>query len=195
MPVKTLSNYTPEQTQLFQSLFGQVGPGSFLSNLASGDQSQFEALERPAMRQFQELQGGLASRFSGAFGPGQLSARRGSGFQNTTNQATQDFASQLQSHRMGLQSQALKDLFGMSESLLNQRPYEHIYEPKQRGGGLGGILSGLAGGALGSFMGPLGMAGGSALGSRLFGGSQDNDSYGSLALGGHSRGGRIQGLV
>src|SRR5580698_10554595 len=79
-----LSQFTPEQMQLFQSMFGQVAPGSYLSKLASGDQSQFDQLEAPAMRQFGELQGNIASRFSAGFGgPGASSARHRSGFQNT----------------------------------------------------------------------------------------------------------------
>jgi len=93
-----IQQFTPEQQQLFQRLFSQVSPDSFLSRLASGDQSQFEALERPALKQFGELQGNLASRFSG-MGSG---ARRSSGFQNTASTAAQDFAEKLQSQRLGL---------------------------------------------------------------------------------------------
>jgi hypothetical protein len=122
-----LSQFTPEQMQLFQSLFGHVGPGSFLSRLAGGDQGNFNQLEAPALRQFGELQGGLASRFSG-FGTG---ARNSSGFQNTMNQATSDFAQQLQSQRMGLQTQAIQDLIGLSGQLLGQRPSERFLTQKK----------------------------------------------------------------
>jgi hypothetical protein len=120
--------FTPEQMQLFSQLFGQVGPESFLAKLAGGDQSMFEQLEAPAMRQFQGLQGQLASRFSG-MGTG---ARKSSGFQNTANQAASDFAQQLQSQRLGLQRQALGDLMGFSNQLLGQRPYEQFAQPKGR---------------------------------------------------------------
>lgn len=123
-----LQNFTPEQMQLFQQMFGNLGPNSFLSKLAGGDESMFEQLEAPAMRQFQGLQGQLASRFSG-MGTG---ARRSSGFQNTANQATSDFAEQLQSQRMGLQNQAIRDLMGMSNQLLGQKPYEQFRTPKQK---------------------------------------------------------------
>jgi hypothetical protein len=58
-------------------------------------------------------------------------ARHSSGFQNTANQATSDFAQQLQSQRLGLQRQAMQDLMGMSESLLGQRPYERFLTKKQ----------------------------------------------------------------
>lgn len=122
-----LQQFTPEQMQLFQNMFGQVGPGSFLSKLAGGEEGAFDQLEAPAMKQFGQLQGQLASRFSG-MGSG---ARRSSGFANTMNQASSDFAQQLQSQRMGLQRQALMDLMGISESLLGQRPYERSLIKKQ----------------------------------------------------------------
>jgi len=114
--------FTPEQMNLFQSLFSQTGPNSYLSRLSRGDQSLFEEIEAPALKQFGELQGQLASRFSG-MGSG---ARRSSGFNLASSQATQDFAQQLQAQRMGLQRQALGDLMGISESLLGQRPYEQF---------------------------------------------------------------------
>lgn len=122
-----LPQYTPEQMQLFQSLFGHLQPDSFLSKLAGGSQEGFEQMEAPALQQFSGLQGNIASRFSG-MGAG---ARRSSGFQNTMNQASQDFAGQLQSQRMGLQSQAIRDLMGMGNQLLGQRPYESVMAPKQ----------------------------------------------------------------
>lgn len=125
-------NFTPEQMQLFQRMFGQVGPDSQLSKLAGGDQSQFEALEAPALKQFAGMQGNLASRFSGFGGPGSLSSRHSSGFQNSASQQAADFAGHLQSQRMNLQRQALQDLMGMSNQLLQQRPYEQFVMPKQK---------------------------------------------------------------
>lgn len=123
-----MQQFTPEQMQLFQSMFGHLGPDSFLSKLAGGDQSQFEQLEAPALKQFGALQGNIASRFSG-MGTG---ARRSSGFQNTMNQATTDFAQQLQSQRMGLQQQAIRDLQGLSGSLLQQKPYEQFLTKQEK---------------------------------------------------------------
>lgn len=122
-----LGQFTPEQMQLFQRLFGQVEPNSFLSRLAGGDESTFQQLEAPAMRQFQGLQGQLASRFSGMG----LGGRRSSGFQNASNQAVSDFAEQLQSQRLNLQRQAIQDLMGISNNLLSQRPYEQFFVKKQ----------------------------------------------------------------
>ncbi len=145
-----LQQFTPEQLGLFQQLFGHLGPESYLSRLAGGDQSSFEQMEAPAMRQFAGLQGNIASRFSGMG----MGGRRSSGFQNTLGQAGQDFAANLQSQRQGLQRQALLDLMGLSESLLGQRPYQRTLTPKpenQWGGVLGGLASALPS-AIGGFI-------------------------------------------
>jgi len=151
----TLQQFTPEQMNLFKSMFGQVGPDSFLGKLAGGDQSMFEQMEAPAMRQFQGLQGQLASRFSGMG----MGSRRGSGFQNTMNQATSDFAQDLQSRRMDLQRQAIQDLMGMSSNLLGQKPQEQFLVEKQKpwwqqllSGAAGGATQGLTSGLM-SFLG------------------------------------------
>ena len=115
-----INNFTPEQQNLFKSLFSNVGQGSYLSKLAQGDQDTFSQIEAPALRQFQGLQSELASQFSGQG----LGGRRSSGFQNQLGENTANFASQLQAQRYGLQRQALMDLHGMSQELLGQRPYE-----------------------------------------------------------------------
>lgn len=151
-----MQQFTPEQMQLFQQMFGHVGPGSFLSKLAGGDESMFKELEAPAFRQFQGLQGDLASRFSGMG----MGARRGSGFANTMNQATSDFAQDLQAQRLGIRNQAIQDLMNMSNQLLGQRPYEQFVMKKDPSflrqlamGGMG-ILGDVAGGwATGSALG------------------------------------------
>jgi hypothetical protein len=145
-----IQNYTPEQMNLFQSLFSHVAPNSFTSQLAAGQPEAFEQVEGPALRQFNALQGNIASRFSG-MGTG---ARRSSGFQNTMNAASSNFAQDLSSRRQELQRQALLDLMGISEQLLNQRPSEQFITPKKKsflqsllGGASSGIgaLSGLFG--------------------------------------------------
>lgn len=136
-------NFSPEQMQLFQSLFSQVGPESYTSRLAGGDQKLFDEMEAPALRQFNGLQGQLASRFSG-MGSG---ARRSSGFQNAAGAQASDFAQQLQSRRQGLQRQAIQDLMGMSSDLLGQRPYEQFLVQKpQKPGFWQQLLGGLSGG-------------------------------------------------
>jgi len=124
--------FTPEQMQLFKSMFGNVGPDSYLGKIAGGDDSVFDQIEAPAMKQFSGLQGNLASRFSGnGGGRGPLSSRRSSGFQNTMSQASSDFASQLQSQRHGLKRQAIMDLMGLSENLLGQQPFGMVKKQHQ----------------------------------------------------------------
>ena len=157
-----MQQFTPEQMQLFQQLFGHVGPESYLSRLAGGDQSLFGEIEAPALKQFGQLQGQLGSRFSGMGTGGQKS----SGFQNTMNAAAQDFAGQLQSQRQSLQQQALQDLMGFSNQLLGQKPYEQFLTQKQhQGSGFGGLLGGALGGLGGFFAGgPAGALQGANLG-------------------------------
>lgn len=159
-----INQLTPEQWQQFHEMSQRLGPDSWLSKLAMGDEGEFGQLETPALKQFSELQGGLASRFSG-MGQG---ARGSSGFKNSSNQAATDFAQQLQSQRLNLRSQAMKDLMGYSNEFLNQRPYEQfLTENKQKqGAGWGGVLSSAgAGAAAGSSAGPWGALAGGAVGA------------------------------
>jgi len=163
---RTQQIYTPEQLRLFQSSFGRVGNDSYLGRLAGGDQSQFEQLEAPALRQFGALQGNIASRFSGGTGAGSLGQRRSSGFQQTQNAAASDFAQQLQAQRMGIQQQAIRDLHSMSQELLGNRPYEQqLIEKQAPKSGFGSFLGQTAGTGLGSLAG----AGGAAIGKQLGG--------------------------
>jgi len=147
----SIQNMTPEQMELLENSIGQLGPDSFLSRLAGGDQSMFEEMEAPALRQFSELQGNIASRFSGA-GTG---SRRSSGFQNTMSSAASNFAQDLQSKRTDMRSQALRDLMGFSNQLLQQRPFDQGLVEKPQSG-LQQFLSGIApavGQGVGSFLG------------------------------------------
>ncbi len=126
-----LNQFTPEQMQLFQQLFSNVGPESFLSRLGMGEEGGFEQAEAPAWKQFAQAQGELGSRFS-QLAPGAMSAQKGSGFQNQAGQLGSDFAMNLASRRQDLQRQALMDLMGISQSLLGQRPYERgLFEKQQ----------------------------------------------------------------
>lgn len=129
--VGQLQQFTPEQMQQFSSLFSHLGPDSFTSRLAGGDESLFEEMEKPAWRDFQAAQGQLGSRFS-QLAPGAMSSQRGSGFQNAGGQQASDFAMQLQANRQGLQRNALRDLFELSNLLLGQRPTERgLFEKPQ----------------------------------------------------------------
>lgn len=152
------NNFTPEMMKLFSHLMGQLGPDSFLSKLAGGDQSLFEQMEAPAWRDFGAAQGQLASRFSGQAGsPRMMSSRNSSGFANEANQQSSNFAQDLQSKRLGLQKDAIQQMLGLGNSLLSQRPYNDKFvehEPSfwekilgSVGGGIGkGISGGLSGG-------------------------------------------------
>lgn len=128
----SVQNFDPQQMELYQNSFEHVSPDSYLSKLAQGDQETYDQMEAPALRQFNELQGGIASRFSG-MGVG---GRNSSGFRNTSNAAASDFAQQLQSNRQGLQRQALMDLMGYSNQLMGQRPYDvGLAQKRQRAPG------------------------------------------------------------
>src|SRR5215467_6160344 len=81
-----IQNFTPEMMQLFQGLFPFLGEGSYLQRLAGGDQSLFEEIEAPALKQFGGLQAGLASKFSGMG----MGGRRSSGFQHAQTAAASD---------------------------------------------------------------------------------------------------------
>ena len=155
-----LQNFDPEQMQLYEQSMGHLGPDSYLNRLASGDEELLRESEAPAWRDFQESQGQLASRFSG-FGMG---GRHGSGFKNAANQQSQDFAMQLQSRRQDLQRQAISDLMGFSNQMLNQRPYERSLQekPEKKSSGWGSIAGGLIGGIGAPFLGIDPMTGASA---------------------------------
>jgi hypothetical protein len=151
----SINQYTPEQEQQFQSQFKHIDDNSYLSRLAGGDQSLYDEMEAPAMRQFQSLQGQIGSRFSGMG----MGSQKSSGFQNTQNQAASDFAQDLQGKRMGLRNQAIESLMGMSNTLLGQRPQEQVLTEKPKpwwqeaatgfAGGLGQGLGKAAGNWLG----------------------------------------------
>jgi hypothetical protein len=100
-------------------------------------------MEAPAMQQFNELQGGLASRFSG-MGTG---ARHSSGFQNASTSAASQFAQQLQANRMQIRNQAIYGLQDMNNQLLGQRPYENYILPEQQSG-WGNFATSAAGGLM-----------------------------------------------
>jgi hypothetical protein len=123
-----INQFTPEQMQLYQQLFGEVSPDSQTSRLANGDEELFDEMEAPAFRQFNELQGQLASRFSGAG----MGARKGSGFKNQSSAAASNFAQDLASRRQELQRNAIKDLHGMSTELLGIRPQEKALVQKEQ---------------------------------------------------------------
>lgn len=161
-------NMTSGQMDLMSQLLGHakqgVGPGmQHLSNLAAGSPDEFSAMERPALKQFSQTMGNIASRFSGE-GSG---ARRSSAFNLANRGAAQELAESLASQRMQYQNQAIQDLMGLSHQLMQYRPYETGFVPKKKGfwesfmgnlgGGIGQAGSGLA---LGYGLGPQGNSAG-----------------------------------
>ena len=149
-----MQNFTPEQYDLLRSSMGHVDENSYLSKLAYGDESTYADMEAPALRQYSELQGGLASRFSGQG----MGARNSSGFQNTQNAAAQDFASKLQANRHDIRTNAIKDLLGMSNDLMGQRPYSYGLAEKppkkeKEKSGWTGVAGAVVGGIAGMYVG------------------------------------------
>lgn len=162
-----LQQFTPEAMELYKQSFSHVGPDSYLSKLASGDQSFYNEMEAPAMRQFSGLQGNMASRYSGGQGQGGMGQRKSSGFQNEMTAASSNFAQDLQSRRQQLQQGAIKDLMSMSHQLMNEKPYERFtYDKPQKQGFNWGGLGGAAVGGVGGFFlgGPAGAMSGAQMG-------------------------------
>ena len=157
-----VNQYTPEQESAFQGVSGLIDPNSFTSRLAKGDQSAFTEMEEPALRQFNDIQGGIASKFSGMG----MGGRKSSGFQNTMTSAGQDFASQLQAKRLELRNQAIRDMMGMSEQFLGFRPQDNglIAKGEKKKSPWGSII-GTALGAGGGFL--AGGGSGAMMGARL----------------------------
>lgn len=154
---------SPEQQKLFSQLLGQIQPGltSGLDQLSQqaggGSEEYWKQQEAPAMRQFQELQGQLGSRFSGLGGTG---GRKSSGFQNAAGGAAASLAEQLQSQRQGLQQNAISQLMQLYGNLMGTQTFDTSFlANKQKkkpfwqellGGAAGGVGSGL--GALLGFL-------------------------------------------
>lgn len=135
-----------DQQNLFKMLMGGSQEGlsaglSHLTGLAKGDPSQFEQMEAPALREFAGRQGNIASRFSGMGSGG----RRSSGFKSTMNEASMDLAERLQSNRLNMQNDAIRQLMGLGDSLLNRQTFETSLIPKKQSA-LMQLLASLGGG-------------------------------------------------
>ena len=139
--------------------------------MASGDESLFNEMEAPALRQFSGLLGNLANRGAAGSGRGSLGTLRSSAFQNQQSSAASNFAQELQANRQNLQRQGIRDLMEISNLLLGQRPYDRLVEKKEekQPSGWGSIAGGVLGGAAGAFFGmPVqGAMAGSAIGSQF----------------------------
>jgi hypothetical protein len=152
--LRNVPQYNPQQMQIFQRLLGSLLGGEgleggldFLTRLAQGDESMFEELEAPAYSSLQKSLGDIGSRFAG-FGSGAIDS---SAFQQATSGAAGDLAERLQSQRLGLQSDAVDRLLGLTERSLEKRPYETYAQAKPD---IGGWLGRLVSKGLGTFGGP-----------------------------------------
>jgi hypothetical protein len=159
----------PAQLSLLENMIAKLsggieGSADYLTKLASGDESMFQQLEKPAYTSFEKLLGQIGTRFSG------LGARDSSYFENAVSGAGAEMAERLQSQRLGLRNQAIESLLNQSNSLLNQRPYQSHFFPKGESnktdwGKLVGMLVGGAGGA--AIGGPTGAFGGAQMGANI----------------------------
>jgi len=118
----SIPNKSSQQMDLFNSGASTLQQGfpqmlqQMMQMAQGGTPEQWEQLEAPAMRQFGQLQGSMASRFSGMGSGG----RHSSGFQNSMSGAGADLAERLQSNRLGLQNQATSQLMQLYENLMGQ---------------------------------------------------------------------------
>ncbi len=137
----------PMQQDIASRLYGGSKQGissgtDWLSKIAGGDEATFDKMEAPAFRQFGEMQGNLASRFSG-LGSG---TRRSGAFQRASQGQSTDLAERLQSNRMGLQQSAVSQLNNIASMLLGQQNFENNLIPKKQSS-LMQMLAALSGGA------------------------------------------------
>lgn len=151
--------FTPEQQQLFQSLFSHLSPDSDLSKLAAGDEEAYAEMEAPALRQFSGVMGNLASKFSGMG----MGGRKSSGFNLAGTAAASDFAQDLASKRQETKRNALNDLMSMSNMLMGQQPMDKGFISKQEK--KPGFFESIGQGFSSAFGGAAGKAAGKATGN------------------------------
>jgi hypothetical protein len=127
--VRQLPLYTADQQQLFNAILGGVSPGAkqgidYLSRLAGGDESAFQAGEAPAYRSFQHGIDEIAKRYAakGALGS--------SGFRQAASGAAGELGENLAARRQQLQMSAIERLLGLSSGLLSKPAEETLLEPK-----------------------------------------------------------------
>lgn len=152
------------------SMFGSGGLGSqganqglqYLLNLISGSPESYQALEAPALRQFQEeVLPGISERLT-AMGVG---GGRSGGASKVFGQAGERLTENLAAQRAQMQGSAVQQLLstflGGSGLGLQQQPFAYLQKPQ-------GFLNALAGG-LGQGTGMIAGGGISALLNQLFG--------------------------
>lgn len=191
---KKISNYTPQQEQDLlkysqnpiqnQPLY-QAGQ-SFLQNTLQGGQGQFDAMQAPYIRQFNERTvPQLANQFAGmGTGSGSLNS---SGFRNAALQAGKGLSETLAAQQSQAQFQAAPLALGYAQQPyqnqlggLGAQSFTNRYQPGNTGL-LGGLAQGAIGAAAGAFGGGLGAQYGSSLGNSLF--NQGNSTGFNAGLG------------
>ena len=107
-----------QSANLYSQLAGGVAPGipnilSQLQGQATGAPGTFDALEAPALRQFQQqIAPGIASRYAGSGIAGS------SGMQNALAGAGANLAQDLQAKRLGIMQDSMHDILNLSNFLL-----------------------------------------------------------------------------
>ena len=148
-----------DQKGIYDMLKGQFQGGAGdvyqkLFGMASGDEGTFDQLEKPALRQFNEvIAPGIASRYSGS------GISNSSGMQNSIAGAGASLAEQLQSQRTGLMRQSMQDVLGLGNMLLGTPTQQ--FGITQKESLLRDLMQllGTAGGQFGSTYGALKLAG------------------------------------
>lgn len=165
-----IQQYTPAQMQEFERRAQELSSDSPLRRLGQGDQAAIDEFEAPALRQFNQIQGNIASRFSGGSGAGSLGQRNSSAFQNANTQAASSFAQDLAGRRQDLMRQAREELRASSNDLLSARPYENMLIEKQQNNGWAQAAGTALGGAAGLYFGggnPQAAIAGAKLGNQI----------------------------
>lgn len=150
-----LSNFTPEQEQLFSQFIQQLmgggagGQGSIqnvlkqLQGLSDPNSKEYQDFEAPYLQEFnEETLPGITERFAGG---GALSS---SGFGQALGGAASKYKSNLQGQKFNMMQNALQQLLGQSQFALGAQPFTYQQNPASPG-----FLSQAAGSGIKGFFG------------------------------------------
>jgi len=123
--VKQMPTYSPQQLEFINDLLQQAKSGNqnafkFLNQILSDDPKAMEAFNAPAIQEFEEdIIPSILERFSG------LGARNSSALNQTLGRAGETLATNLNSQRAQLKSNAINQLMGYSQMGLTPttKPY------------------------------------------------------------------------
>lgn len=158
-----LQNATPEQMELLKYLQGLIGPESDIGKRLSGNEEYLKTLEKPAWRNFQEVQSAFGNKFS-SLGLGNSGAA-----QAMKSRTGREFSENLAAQRQTLQRQAVQDLMGISNQLLGYSPYENflVENPKGARSGFENLIGTIMPILATIFGKKLGIPGGAKLGANI----------------------------